>query len=359
MVDGLQKRLENLQDPLTCNFLIDSCLFLTKHYNPVVLLMSLHFRNSLSSSLEHNPCIWLHAPLGNESAAKLQAAVPLNISSTVGGQPDPWTILVTVQCDRVFISKMAGHLVHTIPVAHRPMTEYGAQLLTPGQAFYEAGVPCLDFWKAARQRLPSVSFATQGNAPPATKFEPPERLDFQSFAASSPCSLLISFFMCIRIHFVVTLKPVTLFVRMSVYSCFSKRGYLPGLGFKMQLICFLAAPPFFRASSNCLSFAPHFETRLCDTLKTSATVCCVLSSSFNLLSSSMRRNLLTTRSLNFSLYTVLTGISLFPWRPLPLPLVAGIDEEEEEAGIDEAEEQAGIDEEEEEAGMDEEEEEAS
>ena len=49
----------------------------------------------------------------------------------------------------------------------------------------------------------------------------------------------------------------------------------------------------------------------------------------------MRRNLLTTRSLNFSLYTVLTGIPLFPWGPLPLLLVAGIDEEEEEAGIDE------------------------
>ena len=73
----------------------------------------------------------------------------------------------------------------------------------------------------------------------------------------------------------------------------------------------------------------------------------------------MRRNLLTTRSLNFSLYTVLTGIPVFPWRPLPLPLVAGIDEKEEEAGIDEEEEEAGIDEEEEGAGMDEEEEEAS
>ena len=72
----------------------------------------------------------------------------------------------------------------------------------------------------------------------------------------------------------------------------------------------------------------------------------------------MRRNLLTTRSLNFSLYTVLTGIPLFLWRPLPLPLVAGIDDEEEEAGIDEEEEEAGIDEEEEEAGIDEEEEEA-
>ena len=176
-----------------------------------------------------------------------------------------------------------------------------------------------------------------------------ERVDFQSFAASSPCSLLISFFMCIRIHFVVTLKPLALFVRISVYSCFSKRGYLPGLCFTMQLIRFLAAPPFFRASSNCLSFAPQLETRLCDMLNTSATVCCGLSSSFNLLSSSMWRNLLTTRSLNFSLYTVLTGIPLFPWRPLPLPLVAGIDEEEEEAGIDEEEEEAGMDEEEEEA----------
>ena len=57
----------------------------------------------------------------------------------------------------------------------------------------------------------------------------------------------------------------------------------------------------------------------------------LLSSSLNLLSSSMRRNLLTTQSLNFSLYTVLSGIPLFPWRPLPLPLVAGIDDEEEEA----------------------------
>ena len=59
-----------------------------------------------------------------------------------------------------------------------------------------------------------------------------ERVDFQSFAASSPCSLLISFFMCIRIHFVVTLNPLALFVRISVYSCLSKRGYLPGLGFR-------------------------------------------------------------------------------------------------------------------------------
>ena len=145
--------------------------------------------------------------------------------------------------------------------------------------------------------------------------------------------------MCIRIHFVVTFKPLALFVRIPVYSCFSKRGYLPGLGFTMQLICFLAAPAFFRTSSNCLSFAPHLETRLCDMLNTSATVCCGLSSSFNLLSSSMRRNLLTTRSLNFSLYTVLTGIPLFPWRP----------EEEEEAGINEEEEEAGMDDEEEEA----------
>ena len=94
-------------------------------------------------------------------------------------------------------------------------------------------------------------------------------------------------------------------------------------------------------------------------LNTSATVCCGLSSSFNLLSSSMRRNLLTTRSLNFSLYTVLTSIPLFPWRPLPLPSVAGIDEKEEEAGIDDEEEEAGIDEEEEEAGMDQEDEELS
>ena len=63
----------------------------------------------------------------------------------------------------------------------------------------------------------------------------------------------------------------------------------------------------------------------------------------------MQRNLLTTRSLNFSLYTVLTGNPLFPWRPLPLPLVAGIDEEEEEAGINEEEEEAGMDDEEKEA----------
>ena len=84
-------------------------------------------------------------------------------------------------------------------------------------------------------------------------------------------------------------------------------------------------------------------------LNTSATVCCGLCSSFNLLRSSMLRNLLTTRSLNFSLNTVLTRISLFPWRPLPLPLGAGIDEEEEEAGINEEEEEAGMDDEEEEA----------
>ena len=94
-------------------------------------------------------------------------------------------------------------------------------------------------------------------------------------------------------------------------------------------------------------------------LHTSATVCCGLSCSFNLFGSSMRRNLLTTRSITFSLYTVLTGIPLFPWRPLPLALVAGIDEEEGEAGIDEEVEEAGTDEEEEEAGMDEEEDEAS
>ena len=176
-----------------------------------------------------------------------------------------------------------------------------------------------------------------------------EKVDFQSFAAASPCSLLIIFFMCTRIHFVLTLKPLALFVWRSVYSCFSKRGYLPDLGFIMQLIRFLAAPAFFRASSNCLSFAAHLETRLCDMLNTSATVCCGLSSSFNLLSSSMRLNLLTTRSLNFSLYTVLTGIPLFPWRPLPLPLGASIDEEEEEAGINEEEEETGMNDEEEEA----------
>ena len=207
--------------------------------------------------------------------------------------------------------------------------------------------PPLDFWKAVRQRLPTVSFATQGNAPPVNYLRQNlnlhEEVDFQSFAAASPCSLLISFFMCIRIHFVVTLKPLALFVRISGYSCFSKRGYLPCLGFTMQVIRFVAAPAFFRASSNCFSFAPHLETRLCDMLNTSATFCCGLSSSFNLLSSSMRRKLLTTRSLNFSLYTVVTGIPLFPWRPLPLPLVAGIDEEEEEAGTDEEEEQAGMD----------------
>ena len=79
-----------------------------------------------------------------------------------------------------------------------------------------------------------------------------ERVDFQSYAALSPCSLLISLFMCIQIIFVVTLKPLALLVRISVYSCYSKRRYLPGLGFTMQLIRFQAAPPFFRASSGCL-----------------------------------------------------------------------------------------------------------
>ena len=97
---------------LTCNFFIDPCLFLPKQYNYVVILISLYFRDPLLSALEHNPCLWLHAPFENEPAAKLQAAVPLNISSTVGAQLDPWTILLIVQCDRVFISKIAGHLVH-------------------------------------------------------------------------------------------------------------------------------------------------------------------------------------------------------------------------------------------------------
>ena len=77
-------------------------------------------------------------------------------------------------------------------------------------------------------------------------------MDFQSFAALSACSLLISLFMCIWIHFVVTLKPLALFVRISVYSCYSKGGYLPGFGFTMQMIRFLAALPLFRASSGCL-----------------------------------------------------------------------------------------------------------
>ena len=62
MVDGLQERLENPQDPLTCNFFIDPCLFLPKHYNSVVILISLYFRDSLSSAFEHNSCLWLHAP---------------------------------------------------------------------------------------------------------------------------------------------------------------------------------------------------------------------------------------------------------------------------------------------------------
>ena len=268
--------LTSCRKTVTCNFSIDLCLSLPKNYNSVVILITLHFRDSWPSTLEHNPCLWLHAPFGNESAAKLQAAVPLNISSTVRAQSDPWTILLTVQCDRVFFSKIARHLVHIIPMADGPSTDNGAQLLTPGQSFHKAGVPPLDFWKAVRQRLPTVHFATHGNAPSAAKFEPPGKGGFQSFAAWSQCSLLISLFMCIWIHFVVTLKPLALFVRISVYSCFSKEGYLAGLGFKMQLIRFLAAPPLFRARSNCLSFAPHLETSICDMLNTSATVCCGL-----------------------------------------------------------------------------------
>ena len=202
-------------------FFIDPCLFLPKHYNSVVILISLYFRDSLSSAIEHSPCLWLHASFGNECAAKLQAAVPLNISSTVGGQPDPLTILLTVQCNSVFISQIAGHLVQIIPVAEGPSTDNGAQLLNPGQSFHEAAGHLLIFGMRSDEGflLLVVRHKEMPQLPQNLNLQ--ERVDFQSSAAWPPCSLLISFYMCIRIHFVVTLKPLALFLLLSVYSCFS------------------------------------------------------------------------------------------------------------------------------------------
>ena len=181
------------------------------------------------------PAFGCTPPFGNESAANLQAAVPLNISSTVGGQPDAWTILLTVQCDRVFISKKAGHLVHIIPVAEGTSTENGAQRLTPGQSFHEAGLPPLDFGRRSDKGFLLLVLRRKEMPHLRHNLSLQEKVDFQSFAAASPCSLLISFFMCIRIYFAVTLNPLALFVRISVYSCFSKRGYLPGLGFTIKV----------------------------------------------------------------------------------------------------------------------------
>ena len=88
--------------------------------------------------------------------------------------------------------------------------EPGSVLLrsTPGSELLRSQVRCSS---GAGAR---VGCCQERTSPTTQNLNLQERVVFQSFAASSPCSLLINFFMCIQIHFVVTLKPLALFVRI-------------------------------------------------------------------------------------------------------------------------------------------------